>query len=74
MIGYTDGKGKFRGMVGAMILRMPNGKEFKVGSGLSVEVRENPPKLGSTVTYRYNGYTDNGIPRFARYVAVRKHY
>ncbi|MUJ21036.1 DNA ligase [Aliivibrio fischeri] len=74
VIGYTDGKGKFRGMVGAMILRMPNGKEFKVGSGLSIEVRENPPKLGSTVTYRYNGYTDNGIPRFARYVAVRKNY
>lgn len=74
VVGYTDGKGKYRGMVGALILQMPNGKEFKVGSGLSVAVREEPPKLGQKVTYRYNGYTDSGIPKFARYLAVREGY
>lgn len=74
VVGYTDGKGKYTGMVGALILQMPNGKEFKVGSGLSVAVREEPPKLGQKVTYRYNGYTDSGIPKFARYLAVREGY
>ena len=74
MVGYTDGKGKYTGMVGALILQMPDGKEFKVGSGLSFAVREEPPKLGQKVTYRYNGYTDSGIPKFARYVAVREGY
>jgi DNA ligase-1 len=74
IVGYTDGKGKFRGMVGALILRMPNGQEFKIGSGLSLAVREDPPALGAQVTYRYNGFTDSGIPRFARYIAVREGY
>ncbi|WP_122034481.1 DNA ligase [Aliivibrio sp. EL58] len=74
VVGYTDGKGKYTGMVGALILQMPNGKEFKVGSGLSVAEREDPPKLGQKVTYRYNGYTDSGIPKFARYLAVREGY
>ncbi len=74
IVGYTDGKGKFQGMVGALILRMPNGKEFKIGSGLSLAVRENPPVLGAQVTYRYNGFTDSGIPKFARYIAVREGY
>ncbi|MGF1906239.1 MULTISPECIES: DNA ligase [Aliivibrio] len=74
IVGYTDGKGKFEGMVGALILQMPNGQEFKIGSGLSNEVRENPPILGQQVTYRYNGFTDSGIPKFARYIAVREKY
>ncbi len=33
VIGYTAGKGKYQGMVGALILQMPNGIEFKIGSG-----------------------------------------
>ncbi|MGR6839847.1 DNA ligase [Aliivibrio wodanis] len=74
IVGYTDGKGKYKGMVGAFILRMPNGKEFKIGSGLSDAVRANPPEIGTQITYRYNGYTDNGIPKFARYLAVREGY
>lgn len=74
VVGYTAGKGKYRGMVGALILQMPNGKEFKVGSGLTQALREEPPKLGQQVTYRYNGYTDSGIPKFARYLAIREGY
>ncbi|KAB2823614.1 DNA ligase [Aliivibrio finisterrensis] len=74
VIGYTAGKGKYRGMVGALILKMPDGKEFKIGSGLTQALREEPPKLGQQITYRYNGYTDNGIPKFARYLAVREGY
>ncbi|GGW56009.1 DNA ligase [Alishewanella tabrizica] len=71
VIGYRPGKGKYQGMVGALVVRTPEGKEFAIGSGLSDALRANPPEIGSAITYRYNGYTNNGIPRFARFLHVR---
>ena len=41
------------------------------GNGLSDAERDHPPAIGSWVTYRYNGMTTNGIPRFARYLRIR---
>ncbi|CAH0535668.1 DNA ligase [Vibrio stylophorae] len=71
VIGYTQGKGKFKGMLGALIVQMPSGQVFKIGSGFSVDERQSPPPIGSTVTYRYNGHTDGGLPRFARFIRLR---
>ncbi len=71
VVGYTEGKGKYQSLVGALLVKNEQGKEFKIGSGLSLEDRKNPPVLGSVITYRFNGYTHNGLPRFARYVRVR---
>jgi hypothetical protein len=53
----------------------PAGKaaqRFKLGSGLSDEQRRNPPPVGSTVTYRFRGLNDSGIPRFASFMRVAK--
>ena len=72
VIGYSPGKGKYVGQVGALLMKMPNGLEFKLGSGLSDYLRKNPPPIGSIVTYRYNGFTKRGIPRFARYLRMRE--
>ncbi|MES9906262.1 MAG: DNA ligase, partial [Sedimenticola sp.] len=30
-----------------------------------------PPVVGSVITFRYQGFTGNGIPRFASYLRVR---
>ena len=57
--------------VGSLRCRMANGNEFSVGSGLSDAVRVNPPPIGSIITYRFNGYTDAGIPRHPRFVGER---
>lgn len=38
---------------------------FKIGSGFSDEQRQNPPPLGTIITYKHYGFTRNGIPRFA---------
>ncbi len=70
IIGYTDGKGKYEGKVGAFVVESEHGIVFKIGSGLSDNVRENPPPIGSMITYSYNGYTKNGLPRFPRYIRV----
>lgn len=72
VIGYTPGKGKYAGMVGALLLQMPNGLRFRLGSGLSDAQRCAPPPLGSQVTYRYRGLNASGIPRFAVFMRVRQ--
>lgn len=43
---------------------MPNDRVIKIGSGLKDKDRENPPKIGSIVTYKFNGLTKNSLPRF----------
>ncbi|MDP1864580.1 MAG: DNA ligase [Thiobacillus sp.] len=72
IVGYTPGKGKYDGMTGALIMEMPDGKRFQVGSGLSDALRRQPPPLGTRITYRYQQLTKNGLPRFARYLRIRE--
>jgi DNA ligase-1 len=71
VIGYKPGKGKNTGLMGAIKVRMDNGKEFYIGSGFTKQQRKNPPALGGLVTYRYQGFTQAGIPRFAVFVRQR---
>jgi DNA ligase-1 len=71
VIGYKPGKGKNTGLMGAIKVRMDNGKTFYIGSGFTQQQRQNPPLLGSLVTYRYQGFTQAGIPRFAVFVRQR---
>lgn len=71
VVGYTPGTGKYRGLIGAIEVQMPDGKRFLIGSGLPDAVRRNPPAIGSLITYRYQALTQDGVPRFARYLRVR---
>lgn len=70
--GYTQGTGKYAdGMAGALEVEMPNGKKFKIGTGLSDQDRLNPPPIGSVVTYQYQELSNDGIPRFPAFLRVR---
>ena len=71
VIGYVPGKGKYENKVGSLIVRDAKGREFRVGSGLRDLDRERPPAIGSTITYAYTGVTQDGLPRFARFLRVR---
>ncbi|BCE03383.1 DNA ligase [Marinicellulosiphila megalodicopiae] len=71
VVGLTKGKGKFVGLMGALIVKDSNGREFKIGTGFNMSQRANPPELGEVITYQYNGLTKNGLPRFARFLRVR---
>jgi len=70
--GYTPGKGKYVGMVGALEVRIDGGKRFRIGSGLSDDDRKHPPPIGAVITFRHQGFTTNGIPRFASFWRVRE--
>lgn len=72
VVGYTAGQGKYLGQVGALIVEDDRARRFRLGSGLSDALRLAPPPLGSLVTYRYNGLTSGGLPRFARFLRVRE--
>lgn len=71
VVGYKFGNGKFSNMMGALLVQLPSGQQFYLGNGFSNEQRRNPPPLGSTITYRFNGYTHNGVPKFARFLRLR---
>jgi DNA ligase-1 len=72
VIAHLPGRGKYAGVVGALLVERGDGARFRLGSGLSDAERAAPPALGSLVTYRYNGLTVNGLPRFPRYLRVRE--
>ncbi len=72
VIGHLEGRGKYQGMLGALLVALPDGKTFKIGTGFTDAQRKLPPELGEKVTFAYNGLTVNGIPKFARFVRVDK--
>ncbi|MDO6582118.1 DNA ligase [Photobacterium sp. 2_MG-2023] len=71
VVGYEPGKGKYQGLMGALWVKMDALPPFKIGTGFSDADRAVPPEIGSIVTIRYNGFTHNQIPRFARYLRTR---
>lgn len=71
VVAHLPGKGKYAGMLGALLVEREDGARFRIGSGFKDVQRTNPPAIGSLVTYRYNGLTAKGLPRFARFMRVR---
>jgi len=71
VIGYQPGKGKHAGRLGALRVRTVDGVEFLLGTGLSDAERDNPPPIGSSVTFRYRDLTPRGLPRFASFYRLR---
>ncbi|KHT38773.1 DNA ligase [Vibrio sinaloensis] len=71
VVGYKVGRGKYHGLMGALLVQLNSGIKFYIGSGFSDIQRKDPPELGSVITFRYNGYTQNGVPKFARFVRER---
>lgn len=86
IVGHTPGKGQHKGKVGAFeceqwfedvkrvggkTVTIPKGIKFKVGTGLTHEMRANPPAIGTVITYRFIELTDDSIPRHGAFVAVR---
>ncbi|HEU0034176.1 MAG TPA: DNA ligase [Kofleriaceae bacterium] len=71
VVGHAPGTGKHKGRLGALIVELPGGIRFNVGTGFSDAERENPPKLGTVITFRYQELSDDGVPRFPSWVGER---
>lgn len=71
VVAHLGGKGRYAGLLGALLVQLPDGRRLRIGSGFTDAQRAAPPPLGTWVTYRYNGLTSKDLPRFARFLRVR---
>lgn len=72
--GYEPGKGKHLGRLGAYWAVLLKGSKlpFKIGTGMSDAQRERPLAVGTVVTIKYNGLSDDGKPRTASFLRVHR--
>jgi DNA ligase 1 len=68
---HLEGAGRHKGRLGALLVELADGTKFSVGTGFSDKERENPPAVGSLITFRYQELSEGGVPRFPSYVGVR---
>ena len=61
-------EGKFK----SLKLKLENGIIFNLGGGFSNMQKENPPKIGDIVTFKYYDLTKNNKPKFASFLRIRK--
>ena len=72
VVAVQPGQGRHAGRMGALVLQLPNGQRFSLGTGFTDAQRKSPPPVGSVVTYRYRDHTPTGLPRFASFLRVRE--
>lgn len=65
VIGWTEGEGKYVGMIGALLVSW-EGKRFKL-SGMTDEERSSLKPYKGKVKFKYRDTTDDGIPKEARF-------
>ncbi len=71
---HIPGKGRNSGRMGSLLVETESGILFKIGTGFSDTERENPPEIGTIITYKYIGKTKNNVPRFASFMRIRESY
>lgn len=65
-----------RGTLGAFVCELPNGVKFKVGNGMSEELKaelwaQKDNLIGRWITFKYQDLTKDGKPRFPTFKAFR---
>lgn len=71
VVGKENGSGRCQNMMGKLHCVLPNGVQFKVGSGFSDAQRRNPPKIGTIISFKYQEMSDQGHPRFPVFLRER---
>lgn len=70
VVGHLAGQGRHAGRLGALRVRLGDGRDMLIGTGFSDAERRAPPPIGATVTFSYRGTTAAGVPRFASYLRL----
>jgi DNA ligase-1 len=68
---HLPGTGRHKGRMGALLVTLADSTRFSVGTGFTDVQRNNPPAVGSVITFRYQELSDRGVPRFPTFVRVR---
>jgi DNA ligase-1 len=72
VLAHLPGNGKNQGKMGSLLVELPNAIRFKIGTGFSDAERTTPPLVGSTITFKYYGLYQSGIPKFPSFLRVRE--
>lgn len=73
VIEHIPGQGRNEGRMGSLLVELPGSQtKFKIGTGFSDELRNNPPPIGSLITFKYYGFYKSGVPRFPSFMRVRE--
>ena len=72
VIAQLPGTGKNTGRLGSLLVELPNGTRFKIGTGFTDEQRKHPPPVGATITFKYYGFYKSGIPKFPSFLRIRE--
>lgn len=68
---HLPGAGRHKGRLGALLVALADGTKFSVGTGFSDAQREQPPAIGSLITFRYQELSEGGVPRFPSFLGMR---
>ena len=71
VIAHNPGRGRLAGLMGSVTVRTEQGAIVRIGSGFSDAERGNPPPIGATITFKHQGFTASGKPRFAVFWRLR---
>ncbi len=72
VLAHLPGKGRNTGRLGALLVALDDGIQFRIGSGFSDAERESPPPIGTLVTFKHYGKYQSGIPKFPSFLRIRK--
>jgi DNA ligase-1 len=74
VIAHNPGRGRLAlaGMMGSVTVRTAQNTTVKIGSGFTDAERQNPPPIGATITFKHQGFTAAGKPRFPVFWRLRK--
>ena len=72
VLAHLPGKGRNQGRLGALLVALDDGTQFKIGSGFRDAEREAPPSIGEVVTFKHYGKYQSGIPRFPSFLRLRR--
>ena len=76
IIGYKNGTGKYKDMLGAFKCELVSNKKIKFDiSGMNDLIRKNYREthpIGTIVTFTYMGLSDSGVPRHPQYSHIRE--
>ena len=72
VVEHLPGQGKNAGLLGALLVELPDGTRFRIGIGFSDAERSNPPPIGATITFKHHGRYRSGVPKFPVFLRIRR--
>lgn len=75
VVDHIPGRGRNRGRMGALRVELPQTRtRFKIGTGFSDDIRENPPPVGALITLKHYGFYPSGIPKFPSFLRIKEKF